>query len=356
MELTVGSGLDGNSSLRSGRDEFLHDLLTGLVGAVACFDASGRLIGFNSQYIEMFHRSREQSQQREKTGVRLPDGNYVEIDPKIAGAGNLIVLFYTDSTRRHYPLNNAEEAKKQFISVMSHELRTPLSIVRGLFELIGLSSRDETISRFVEKGILSADQLLNVIDSILDFSAVNADDVQVVLAPFELGSLLEGLESLFVPLCSSEGSELRIGCDPDLRSSVFLGSSDHLRRVLFSLISNSLKFGKGEEIMINVNGVGGTHEMPLVEFSVADRGVGMTLDQQSRLFQPFTQLDMSSTRRYGGIGLDLALSQRLVSLMGGDPITVESQPGVGSRFTFRLSLQRISTNSISRSTASPQQE
>ena len=111
-----------------------------------------------------------------------------------------------------------------------------------------------------------------------------------------------------------------------------------IKQILINLAGNALKFTDHGSVIVSVRRSGGSPAEPLVEFAVTDTGVGLTPDQQSRLFQPFTQLDMSSTRRHGGVGMGLVISQRLVKLLGGEAIALESRPGVGSRFSFSLPL------------------
>jgi CheY-like chemotaxis protein len=124
----------------------------------------------------------------------------------------------------------------------------------------------------------------------------------------------------------------------DLQTLKFMGDALRLKQVLINLVGNALKFTAVGSVTLSVNRAGGSPKTPLLEFTVTDTGIGMTPDQQSRLFQPFTQVDMSDARSFGGTGLGLAISQRLVSLLGGEPITVESQRDFGSRFSFRLAL------------------
>jgi CheY-like chemotaxis protein len=152
----------------------------------------------------------------------------------------------------------------------------------------------------------------------------------------------------------------RVDAEESLQRLDLLGDSLRLKQVLINLLGNALKFTDSGSVVMSVTRVEGPDEAPTLEFAVTDTGIGLAPEQQSRLFQPFTQVDMSNARRFGGTGLGLVISQRLVSLLGGEPIHVESAPGVGSRFAFRLALPVASavpapdTRSAPVSTAKPE--
>jgi PAS domain S-box-containing protein len=231
----------------------------------------------------------------------------------------------------------ASIAKSQFLSVMSHELRTPLTAIMGMFQLIEMANAGDRVRQFATKGLNSSEHLLKLINDILDFSSIEAGRLAVRSTPFQLRALLDEV----VQLAQSRrgvGVGLKISLDVDLQTLKFMGDALRLKQVLINLVGNALKFTAVGSVTLSVNCVGGSPKTPLLEFTVTDTGIGMTPDQQSRLFQPFTQVDMSDARSFGGTGLGLAISQRLVSLLGGEPITVESQRDHGSRFSFRLAL------------------
>ena len=231
----------------------------------------------------------------------------------------------------------ASIAKSQFLSVMSHELRTPLTAIMGMFQLIEISGVNDKVREFVGRGLKNSAHLLRLIEDILDFSGIEAGRLALIPEQFRLGKLLEDVRD------ATEGSrkasvELLIYAEDDLRDLELTGDSVRLKQVLINLLGNAFKFTDRGSVVLAVKCVGGMPHLPLLEFSVSDTGIGLTPDQKERLFQPFTQVDMSNARRYGGTGLGLVISQRLVGLMGGEPIVVESQAGMGSRFAFRLPL------------------
>lgn len=231
----------------------------------------------------------------------------------------------------------ANIAKKDFLSVMSHELRTPLTVIDGMYQLIEISNVPETVRSYAAKGLESSQQLLKLIEGILDFSNLEAGSLTIARAPFRIDALLDAVRDEVAGL-RRDGVELSFDLAEDLRGIAFLGDAPRLRRILVNLAGNALNFTAQGRVAVSVRRSGGSPEAPVVEFAVTDTGTGLTPDEQSRLFQPFTQLDMSSTRKHGGVGMGLAISQRLVQLLGGEPIAVESSPGVGSRFAFRLAL------------------
>jgi len=232
---------------------------------------------------------------------------------------------------------SASMAKSQFLSVMSHELRTPLTATMGMFELIQKSAPADHVHDLAARGLKSSEHLLALVNEILDLSTIEAGRLRVVTAPFGLKELLVEATHL-AKISGAQGVTFDTRIDDGLEERKLLGDVMRLKQVLINLLGNALKFTQRGCVAFSVRKVGGTSETPLLEFAVSDTGIGMTPEQLSRLFQPFTQLDMGNTRRFGGAGLGLAISQRLVKLMGGEPIKVESLLGAGSRFSFRIAM------------------
>jgi len=231
----------------------------------------------------------------------------------------------------------ASVAKSQFLSVMSHELRTPLNAIMNMFQLIMLAGVNDKARDFSMRGLKSSEHLLSLVTEILDFSSIEVGRLVVSEAPFRLAPLLDEVNSLRAGKSAAD-VEFTVTLDRSLQDLVLMGDALRLKQVLINLAGNALKFTERGTVVLSVSRVDGTPDAPLLEFAVADTGIGMTANQQARLFQPFTQVDMSNERRFGGTGLGLVISQQLVKLMGGEPITVSSAPGLGSRFAFRLAL------------------
>jgi PAS domain S-box-containing protein len=235
----------------------------------------------------------------------------------------------------------ASIAKSQFLSVMSHEFRTPLAAIMGMFQLIDMAGVNDEVHDFVSRGLRSSEHLLRLVEDILDFSSIEAGRLELVRAPFRLGRLLDEVSDA---TAGQRRPDVVFAVDVDgtMREMDFLGDALRLRQVLINLLGNACKFTEHGRVVLSVRSAGGTADAPLLEFAVEDTGIGLAMEQMGRLFKPFTQLDMGDARRFGGTGLGLAISQRLVRLMGGEPISVQSQAGVGSRFAFRLALPRTS--------------
>lgn len=240
----------------------------------------------------------------------------------------------------------ASTAKSQFLSVMSHELRTPLTAIMGMFQLIGMAGVSDKAREYVARGLNSSEHLLRIVEDILDFSSIESGRLTVVRLPFRMATMIDEVGNVAAGM-RKPGVVFEVQADEDLRRLDFLGDSLRLKQVLINLLGNALKFTDSGSVTLSISRAGGTDETPLLEFAVTDTGIGLAPDQQSRLFQPFTQVDMSNARRFSGTGLGLVISQRLVSLMGGEPISVESKAGAGSRFAFRVALPLVNPASIS---------
>lgn len=236
----------------------------------------------------------------------------------------------------------ASFAKSQFLSVMSHELRTPLTAIMGMFQLIEIAGCSDKARDFVARGLRSSEHLLKMVEDILDFSNIEAGRLALVARPFRLGTLLEEVSD-------AAGTKRKpqvgfaIDADAAMLDLRLSGDAQRLKQVLVNLLGNAFKFTDQGKVTVAVRKVDGLSEAPLLEYVVQDTGIGLSMEEQGQLFDAFSQADMSDTRRFGGTGLGLAISQRLVKLLGGEPIVVESRPGVGSRFAFRLKLPLAET-------------
>jgi signal transduction histidine kinase/CheY-like chemotaxis protein/HPt (histidine-containing phosphotransfer) domain-containing protein len=233
----------------------------------------------------------------------------------------------------------ATAAKSEFLARMSHEIRTPINAVTGFTDL-ALRAADEPQRLDYLRQIRSASRaLLTIINDILDMSRVEAGKLALSLQDFRLQPLLDRVCDMFAPQATEKGVALAVEVDPDVPPAL-RGDPVRLEQVLVNLVANALKFTDAGRVAVHVSLQSTTPADAVLRFEVTDTGIGVSAEQQARLFEPFSQADESITRRYGGTGLGLAICRQLVELMGGS-IGVTSAPGRGSLFHFTVRLGRV---------------
>jgi two-component system sensor histidine kinase/response regulator len=231
----------------------------------------------------------------------------------------------------------AEEAtrmKSMFLANMSHEIRTPMNAIIGLSHLALKTTLNAKQRDYISKVHNAGTSLLAVINDILDFSKIEAGKLDVETTEFRLDDVVSSVTTVTGQKATDKGLEFLAHVAPDI-PQFLIGDPHRLGQILTNLVNNSVKFTERGEIVVSAALLQQTGEKCQLKFSVKDTGIGMTKEQAAKLFQPFTQADMSTTRKYGGTGLGLTVSRRLVELMGGQ-IWLDSEPGVGTTFTFTV--------------------
>ncbi|CAO3354639.1 response regulator [Azospirillum palustre] len=236
----------------------------------------------------------------------------------------------------------ANQAKSLFLATMSHEIRTPMNGIQGMLELLEHTSLTGDQRELVSVVRESAGALLTIINDILDFSKIEAGRLDLERVPVALANVVEGVADTLAPGARAKGLSLVTYIDPDLPAEV-VGDPVRIRQVLFNIAGNAVKFTQSGSVTVRVELAQFDGDRVIIRVAVTDTGIGISRENQIRLFRPFTQAEASTTRRFGGTGLGLSICRRLAELMGGD-IGVNSEVNVGSTFWFTFAADLVAVD------------
>jgi two-component system, sensor histidine kinase len=236
------------------------------------------------------------------------------------------------------------KAREMFLANMSHEIRTPLNVIIGMSEILDGSELDFEKAKLIRSIHISANNLLNLVNDVLDFSKIDSGHLELVLEPQDLNVLIDDIKVQVEPQITRKGLGLIVDIDPRI-GGYYTTDGPKLNQVLANLISNAIKFTNSGTITLTANVIIDNDDSQLLSFSVQDTGIGVSEENKQKIFDSFIQADSSVSRKFGGTGLGLSIAQSIVKLMGGE-IELDSENGKGSSFHFQIELKKTETAQI----------
>ncbi len=277
-------------------------------------------------------------------GTTWAMASYVKMEYQ--GAPAVLGWFYdvTELTDARREAERAAKAKSEFLANMSHEIRTPMNGIIGLTQLALNQPTSAEVRDYLQKISSSSQNLLGILNDILDFSKLDAGRMNIEHQPFDLDSVLDNLRNLFEERAHAQGLDFEIEVEATTPRDL-VGDALRLQQILANLLGNAIKFTARGHVGLKVRATNITGNQARLHFMIEDTGIGIDRNDLDKLFQPFSQVDGSITRRFGGTGLGLAISHNLLNLMGGK-FDVSSQSGEGSKFGFELQLDIAAQSSV----------
>ncbi len=295
--------------------------------------AMGDVDGWVAQRLAIHRQSASELTQR------LTNGRVLRVIERQTPNGHTVGVRFdiTKLIRATEAANQATRAKSEFLAIMSHEIRTPMNAVLGLLQLLAVTELNEQQSEYIQKTRQAAHSMLQLLNDILDISRLESDKTTLELQPFALDDLMRELSTLLSTQLEGKPIELLFDIDNAI-PRLLIGDVLRLKQVLFNLGNNAVKFTSQGEVLVQIRVVNHNADRVVLSVSVRDTGIGIAAENQTSIFSAFSQAESSITRRFGGSGLGLSISKKLVDLMGGQ-IELSSVLGQGSTFSLSIPLQ-----------------